>query len=154
MARRRAETSEVLPWGSVAVAVMIGSPAGAVKGTAKTHLSGRVGRHLQRAEVVLGLARAAGAVGGAGEDVDAEGRVGHAAAQPALELAVGGGDDDREVLEVVRSLARRGGVVGDPVVAEVDGLSRVAEDAIGGDLVADGGVAADRRPRRPARRCR
>ena len=35
VARRRAETSEVLPWGSVAVAVMIGSPAGAVKGTAK-----------------------------------------------------------------------------------------------------------------------
>ena len=25
----------MLPWGSVAVAVMIGSPAGAVKGTAK-----------------------------------------------------------------------------------------------------------------------
>ena len=49
VARRRAETSEVLPWGSVAVAVMIGSPAGAVKGTAKTHLPGRVGRHLQRA---------------------------------------------------------------------------------------------------------
>ena len=35
VARRRDETSEVLPWGSVAVAVMIGSPAGAVKGTAK-----------------------------------------------------------------------------------------------------------------------
>ncbi len=36
VARRRAETSEVLPWGSVAVAVMIGSPAGGVKGTSKT----------------------------------------------------------------------------------------------------------------------
>ena len=32
---RRAETSEVLPCGSVAVAVRIGSPAGAVKGIAK-----------------------------------------------------------------------------------------------------------------------
>ena len=60
VARRRAETSEVLPWGSVAVAVMIGSPAGAVNGTAKTHLPARVGRHLQRPQVVLGLARAAG----------------------------------------------------------------------------------------------
>ena len=133
-----AETSEVLPWGSVAVAVMIGSPAGGVNGTAKTHLARRVGRHLQRAQVVLGLARAAGTVAGAGEEIDAEGRVGHAAPQPALELAAGGGDDDREVLEVVRALARRGAIVGHPVVAEVDGLSRVAEDAVGGDLVADG----------------
>src|SRR5262249_12113341 len=32
---RRAVSSEVLPWGSVAVAVMMGSPAGAVNGTAK-----------------------------------------------------------------------------------------------------------------------
>ena len=129
----------MLPCGSVAVAVMIGSPAGAVKGTAKVTCPDRVGRHLQRPQVILGLARAAGSVAGAGEDVDAIGRVRHAARQPALGLAVGGRDDDREVLKVVGSLARRGAIVGHPVVAEVDGLSRVAEDAIGGDLVADGG---------------
>ena len=34
--RRMAETSEVLPCESVAVAVMIGSPAGAVNGTVNT----------------------------------------------------------------------------------------------------------------------
>ena len=80
----------MLPWGSVAVAVMIGSPAGAREGDGETHLPARVGRHLQRAQVVLRLARAARSVGGAGEDIDAKGRVGRAAAQPALDLAVGG----------------------------------------------------------------
>ena len=64
---------------------MIGSPAGAVKGIAKVACPGRVGRHLQRPQVILGLPRAAGPVAGAGEDVDAIGRVGLAAAQPALE---------------------------------------------------------------------
>ena len=39
------------------------------------------------------------------------------------------------------SLARRGAIVSHPVVAEVDGLSRVAEDAVGRDLVADAEVA-------------
>ena len=52
-------------------------------------------------------------------------------------LAVGGRDDDREVLEVVGALTRRGAVVGHPVVAEVDGLSGIAEDPIGGDHIAD-----------------
>ena len=129
-----AETSEVLPCGSVAVAVMIGSPAGAVKGTAKHGLSGRVGRHLQRAQVVLGLARPVRVVGGAGEDIDVERRVRRAAPEPALELAAGGRDDDREVLEVVGALARCGRVVGHSIVAEVDGLSRVVEDAVASDL--------------------
>ena len=104
---RRAETSEVLPWGSVAVAVMIGSPAGAVNGTAKLTCPLASVVTSSEPEVVLGLARASGSVAGAGEEIDAKGRVGHAAPQPALDLAVGGRDDDREVLEVVRSLARR-----------------------------------------------
>ena len=86
---------------------MIGSPAGAVNGMAKTDLPAGVRRHLQRAEEVLGLAGPVGAVGGAGEEIDAERRVGRAAAQPALELAAGGGDDDREVLEVVRAARGR-----------------------------------------------
>ena len=47
-----------------------------------------VGRHLQRSQVVLGLPRTLGRIAGTGEDVDAEGRVRRAAAQPALELAV------------------------------------------------------------------
>ena len=107
VARRRAETSEVLPWGSVAVAVTMGRSGRRREGDVEDGLAPAVGRHLQRPEVVLGLARAAGTVAGAGEELDAEGRVGHAAAQPALEPAVGGRDDDREVLEVVRALAGR-----------------------------------------------
>ena len=91
-----------------------------------------VGRHLQRAEVVLGLPRTVGRIAGAGEDVDAEGRVGRAAAQPALEPAVGRGDDDREVLEVVGSLAGCTGVVGDPIVTEVDGLAAAVDP--GGEI--------------------
>ena len=43
-------------------------------------------------------------------------------------------------------------VVGDPVVAEVDGLSRVAEDAVGGDLRLPTEVSFDGDP--DARRCR
>ena len=107
----------MLPWGSVAVAVTTGSPAGGVNGTSKTTWPWLVGRHLQRSQVVLGLPRALGRIAGAGIDVDAEGRVGRAAAQPALEPAIGRGDDDGEVLEVVRSLARCTGVVGDPIAA-------------------------------------
>ena len=77
----------MFPWGSVAVAVTMGFPAGRVNGTSKTAWPCAVGRHLQRPEVDLGLTRAGGRIAGAGEEVDAEGRVGGAAAQPALESA-------------------------------------------------------------------
>ena len=118
-----AETSEVLPCGVGGRGRDDRQPGRRRERDGEDGPVPGVGRHLQRAEVVLGLARAAGTVAGAGEDVDAEGRVGRAAAQPALELAVGRRDDDREVLKVVRSLARCSGVVGDPVVAQVDGLA-------------------------------
>src|SRR5262249_34102568 len=100
---------------------------------------------------VLGVAGPVGVVSGAGEDIDAEVRVGQAAAEPTLKLAVGGGGDNGEVLAIVRALARRGGVVSNPVPPEVNGLARIAEDAIGGDLVAVGEIArvltdADARP--------
>ncbi len=135
-------TSEVLPCGSVAVAVMTGSPAGAVKGTANATcpLASVVTSSDPRKS--WASPGAAGTVAGAGEDIDAERRVGLAAPEPAFELAAGGRDDDREVLEVVGSLARCGAIVRHPVVAEVDGLSRVGEDAVGRDLVADGEVVS------------
>ncbi len=69
------------------------------------------------------MAESSWAVGGTRVNVDAVGRVRTAAAQPAPELAVGGRDDGREVLEVVRSLARSIGVVSNPIVTEVDGLA-------------------------------
>ena len=100
--------------GSVAVAVMIGSPAGAVNGTAKTAAAVGVGRLLERPQVVPGFPGAARAVAGAGEDVDAVGRVRLAAPQPALGLAVGGREHDREVLEVVRAVAGHGAILVTP----------------------------------------
>ncbi len=116
-------------------------PGGRREGDCEGHLSGRVGGHIKRPQVVLGLSRPVGIVAGVGVDIDAKRRVGSAAPEPALELAIGGGHDDREVLEIVRALARRGGVVRHPVIAEIDGLSGVGEDAIGCDRVADGEVA-------------
>ena len=132
---RWAETSEVFPCGSVAVAVMTGSPAGAEKGTSKIGLALAVRRHLQRTEVLIGLAGAAGAKRGAGEDVDAEGRIGQAPTQPALELAACGGDDNGEVLEVVGTETLDSRVFSNSVITKVDGLTRVAEDAITRDRV-------------------
>ena len=100
-----AETSEVLPCGSVAVAVMIGKPAGAVNGTAKIACRSRRSsppaspgnprprpsrRDRRRRWRRHRCGRSCPAL----------------PVQPALELAAGGGDDDREVLEVVRALAR------------------------------------------------
>src|SRR5262249_15704065 len=110
-------------------------------GDVEDRLALAIGRLLQRAEVVLGLARAARTISGAGEDVEVEGRIGQAPAQPTLELAGGGADDDREVLEVIRTLTGRSGVVSHSVVSEVDGLPGIAEDAIGGDRVAEAEVA-------------
>ena len=81
-------------------------------------------------------------VGGAGEEVDAKGRVGRAAAQPALETG-----RRRSVTKIGKFWRLFGpwrgeeAVVRHPVVAEVDGLSRIGEDAVGRDLVADGEVA-------------
>ena len=82
------------PSGSVAVAV---TTAGRRPGERDLEdgLALAVGRHVERTEVVLGLARAAGTIAGAGEEFDRIGRVGRAAAQPALELAISRRDDDR-----------------------------------------------------------
>ena len=104
------------------------------------HLAGGVGRHVQGAQVILSLARTPGAIVSAGKNIDAKSRIRRASPQPALEPAIGGGDNDGEVLEVVRSLLRRRRVVSDPVVAKVDRLPLVTEDAVAGDLVADSGV--------------
>ncbi len=82
-----------------------------------------VGGHLQRSQVVLGLPRSLGRIAGAGKEVDAIGRLGRVTAQPALEPAVSSGDDDGEILKVVRSLARCIGVVGDAITAQVDGFA-------------------------------
>src|SRR4029077_18492841 len=99
-------------------------------------------RGRNRAQVDLRRTRAARPVGGAGVEIDAKRRVGQAAGQRTLDLAVRGHDEDREVLEVVRSQARRGAIVSHPpTAAEVDGRSGVAEDAIGRDLVAGREVA-------------
>ncbi len=76
------------------------------EGDREGHRPGRVGRLLERPQVVLGLPGAAGSVPGAGEDVDAIGRVRLADPQPALGLAVGGREKDREVLEVIGALPR------------------------------------------------
>ena len=139
----------MLPCGSVAVAVRIGNPAGAVKGIVKVTCPGRVGRLLERSEVVLGLARRRRARSRRWRRRRCDRSCPARCPQPALGLAVGGREEDREVLEVVGAPAEHGAIFRHPVVAEVDGLACVAEDPIGGDLIADRRVTVTATPGPP-----
>ena len=76
--------------------------------------------------------------------------IGRAAVQPAHELTVGGLDEDRVVLQVVRALTRSRSVWRGAIITQVDGRSTVGEDQIADDRVVDGrGIPGRSRRRLP-----
>ena len=81
----------MLPCGSVAVGREDRQPGRRRERDGERRLPGRVGRHLQRAQVILQLAGPARPVAGAGEDLDEVGRVRLAARQRPSYPAAGGG---------------------------------------------------------------
>jgi hypothetical protein len=145
------ENSEVLPAGSVAVAVTNLPTSGTVGRVAEKLASpDGVGGHGDLAEELLPLRRKREV--GVGEELDGVrgvGRAGECPGDPRVGRGGGRRDQDGEILEVVRSRVGVTRVVrGETVVLQVDAQPAVGEDRVGEDGVARAGRHAPPRSSR------
>ena len=120
----------MLPSGSVAVAVTDRQPGRRSERDCEDHLALAVGRHLQRPEVILRLARSAGAEAGTGEEsmrkvVSGVLPLSQPSSPPSAVATTTG-----KFWKLLGPWRGALGVVGDPIVTEVDGLA-AADDPCG-----------------------